>query len=384
MIFYRLISNKASCYAYNWWENTYAQFMFPNAKLKYQRLSEFYSNLGIENNFRLFFLSYLNYIDKQSTEPNILIDSTGLPNNIKIPITGLNNHNGKISNKIRLIIVTDKVHGFPIYFRYVPGNIVDVSTLYMVLNELKEYNINIDQLILDAGYYSESNILELVNNNIKFMTRMKPGKGLYEQLILNNIPDIKNENNYVTSGQRHLFVKKVPINIFKSKIPVYSFICLDIEKKCKDESYYYKNLDNKTPFKYKFLDELKHGVFILISTIDLNNSDVLPTYYTRQSVEQMFDFLKNEVGILPLRRHSEETFSGYLLLSFLSTIAFAAIDKKLKEKNFLFSLCLDSLSNLHAKKYINKLILDVPVKKVNDIAKVFKISIPKKILLPLS
>jgi transposase len=56
------------------------------------------------------------------------------------------------------------------------------------------------------------------------------------------------------------------------------------------------------------LDMNKNDVFILTSTIDVQNNEILPCYYTRQTVEQIFDYLKNEADILPIRVHSEHAF----------------------------------------------------------------------------
>ena len=61
----------------------------------------------------------------------VLVDSTGLPNDIQIPITAVDNHNHVISNEARLILVVDRKSGLPLYFRYVAGNIVDGSTLHV-------------------------------------------------------------------------------------------------------------------------------------------------------------------------------------------------------------------------------------------------------------
>ena len=40
----------------------------------------------------------------------------------------------------------------PIYFKYVCGNVVDVSTLTRTMKELKAYNIDTKFAVLDAGY----------------------------------------------------------------------------------------------------------------------------------------------------------------------------------------------------------------------------------------
>jgi hypothetical protein len=78
--------------------------------------------VGDERAQRAFFREYILYITQSKVEgTNILIDSTGLPNSIHFPLTAISNHNGEISNEIRLIYVTQQETGLPIYFRYGQG-----------------------------------------------------------------------------------------------------------------------------------------------------------------------------------------------------------------------------------------------------------------------
>ena len=43
---FKLLSGASNRYAEDWWEGSYARILFPNAKLRSQRLSEFYTALG--------------------------------------------------------------------------------------------------------------------------------------------------------------------------------------------------------------------------------------------------------------------------------------------------------------------------------------------------
>ncbi|MDR1597602.1 MAG: transposase [Holosporales bacterium] len=54
-----------------------------------------------------------------------------------------------------------------------------------------------------------------------------------------------------------------------------------------------------------------------MSSENIDAKDILKVYYTRQSIEQIFDTQKNNVDLLPLRAHSEITFRGHLMLTFL-------------------------------------------------------------------
>ncbi|MDR0676949.1 MAG: transposase, partial [Elusimicrobiota bacterium] len=310
----------------------------------------------------------------------ILIDSTGLPNDIKCNFTAINNHNGVVSNEIRLIVAMDKNTGFPIYYQYVPGNIVDVSTLENVIYNLIELGVNIDKLILDAGYYSESNISALFNLNIHFMTRMPQHYSIYNLLVKKYSPIIRKLENSVNYGHREVFVIKTQIEPFKTKIPLYAYVCLDLNKQHEDYLRYREKHDySKLTEEQYYNDCLKHGIFILISTLDLANNQLLPCYYSRQSIEQFFDTIKNDIDLLPLRTHKPITFSGHLMISFISNIIYFLIDKQLKEKKLSFTKGLFSLSHHFARIYRNNIIPNVPTKNINDILKVLGINISKQV-----
>lgn len=84
----------------------------------------------------------------------IWIDSTGLPNSVRMPITAVSNHNGEINEEVRLIYVMQRGTGIPFYMRYVTGNIIDITTM----NDLKAVGVDIKFAIMDAGYVTEANL----------------------------------------------------------------------------------------------------------------------------------------------------------------------------------------------------------------------------------
>jgi hypothetical protein len=379
LILYRLLTDYPNCCAYDIWESSIGQYLFPNASLQSQRISDFLKEIGTEDVHRLFFEGYIEFLKEINPKFIALIDSTGLQNSIKMSLTAVNNHNGIINNEVRLITAVDKISGYPIYFRYIAGNIIDVTTLKMIISELSAYNINIDQAILDAGYYSEDNIILLNDNKIPFLTRMVPRKGFYESLINQHVPNIRISENYVSYGERVLFIKMVHETVTNSKIPVICYICFDKDKYNKDFDKYYRNFDPKTSKEQQKIDELKFGIFILVSSIEIKSNQILPTYYSRQTVEQIFDLMKNDTSMLPLSVHNENTFSGHILICFMATVCLVAINNALKKSNISYNSSLRLLKLYCCRVYDQFLVTEQPTKKVNDIIKAFKIKIPSKI-----
>ena len=380
LIAFKLLDSAANSYANEWWEGSYARFLYPKAKLRSQRISEFLSQLGEEVTLRSFFERYYKFISGIVGKYNVLIDSTGLPNDIHFPYTAVNNHNGIISNEVRLIMVVEKTSGYPLYFKYVAGNIVDVSTMINVIEEIKEYGIGIEHSILDAGYYSKYNIEALYSEGIQFLTRLKPNTKLYKELIKEHVADLQSSKYAVKYRNRVVLIKRVPVELFGH--PGNAYVAIDLDRRSDEQKKYLNSaLEENIPSEEIDDKMARLGMFVLISSQATETKDILSLYYTRQAVEQVFDYCKNDVDLLPLRTHSEDTFRGHLLLSFLASVTFITVNKLMEGSKFCAKGTFHASRSLKCNVYANRLIPSVPNKNVNDIVKHLKLNLYKSYAL---
>jgi len=380
LIHYRSLQQGANCYAYAWWEGSYTRILYPNACMLSQRISEALKTIGDERLQRDFFHEYLRYIAPFCGN-GILVDSTGLPNDICFPLTAINNHGGEVSNEARLVLILDKNSGMPMYFRYVAGNIVDVSTLRTTLSEVRAYGVDIRYAIVDAGYYSEKNIRALQGSGISFVMRMIPNRKIYKDLINEHTSDIEDAKYLVKYRNRFVYIKRVEIELFDKT--GYAYIAEDIDRKHVEvKKYICGALENNDISPKEMNAEIrKKGLFILVASEPIDTNDILPLYYTRQAIEQVFDIGKNNADLLPLRVHGIESFRGHLLLSFLASAAYVMMNKILKKADFCAVGAYRILRNMKCKVFDSKIIVQEANKKMNDIAKQVKLIFP--IELPL-
>lgn len=231
MLFFYILCAMSNQHAEEWWEGSYARILFPKAALSSQRISEFLADIGEERRLRDFFGKYIPYVSAKCENcDDILIDSTGLPNNIHFPLTAISNHNGDISNEVRLIYVTQQETGLPIYFRYCPGNVIDVSTLARTIAELKANGMNTKFAILDAGYYDDENVRTLYECKVSFLTRLRENRKIYKEMVSEYLPSIQNEENLVEYNGRYVYIQCVPCCLVDD-YSAYAYICLDIGKR---------------------------------------------------------------------------------------------------------------------------------------------------------
>jgi len=371
---YKILGRCANRHAEDWWEGSYTRMLYPRAKLRSQRISEFYHKLGDEGVHRTFFTSYLEQVCK-SKRAGVLIDSTGMPNDIHFPLTAISTHNGVSSNEARLLLVVDRKSHMPLYFRYNAGNIVDVTTLRSTIAELEAFGIDTDYAIVDAGYCSKDNIQSLYGDDndsdkaIPFLTRIGTNLTLYKQLVADHSEDLLKSRHMLMQRDRLVSVKRVEIDLWGHK--GYAYVGMDHARREDEILKYAKTAleDNTVSHEEMDLTIKSKGSFVLISSEEIEPEDVLPLYYTRQVVEQVFDTSKNNTDLLPLRVHGEETFRGHLLLNFMATVVHLSINQLLKGTRYNTDGAFVILRNQKCKVFDDCILPKETTKKMNEIYK---------------
>ena len=387
LIFYLLLTNRgASCHAKIWYEGNYACLAFPYANLTSQNISRVLKELGREEIQRRFFGEYMSSIYGNDGAAGILVDSTGVPNATKMDITQISNHNGDINREVRLIYVIDRDNGMPIYFRYVAGNIIDVSTLITTVSELGQYGVSVRHAILDAGYFSEKNAAGLFESGIPFMTRLAPNKTAFKDAAAGNMDDLMSQKYACRYGERLVFVKKVPVNVCGHE--AYVYLCIDEDMYLMQHKKTILNaLDDKKDSDETDAAIKRLGAFAILTSEEVPEDKLLPMYYTRQQVEQVFDISKNYADLLPIRVQSEQAFAGHLLICFMATAIMQKLQQELlkrrskKAKSLNAESIFSYLRNQKCKVYKDYDIPQEPRKEVNAIYDIFKVQVPYKIPL---
>jgi transposase len=121
---------------------------------------------------------------------------------------------------------------------------------------------------------------------------------------------------------------------------------------------------------------LAKQIFILISSNVLDRKNVVPLYYKRQQVEQLFGISKDDFELLPLRVHSESTLRGYLLINFIALIIYVNLNNILGDK-YRVEETLQIMRNLKCKVYTNKLLISERTKPQREILEHLELLVPK-------
>ena len=303
-----------------------------------------------------------------------------MPNAIHFPLTAVNNHNGQISEEVRLIYVVQQQTGLPLFFRYVAGNVVDATTIHRTIAELKANGINTNMAILDAGYYNGKNADILLDANIPFISRMNSNYKVYTRAVKNHLDTLESRNNLVRFNNRLVYVKCIPCRIGeKENRPAFAYLCKDLTMKNQLQKHLLEKAADEDMRDSAVFDEMKeHGVFVLISTKQIPSKKILQVYYTRDQVEKVFELCKQDGKILPINVETEETFRGHLLMTFMVAAILKMLAKSLSKITITTESAFMILHEQHAILYrdASELITTEPTKNMNTIYSELGITCP--------
>ena len=374
LMIYRLCTQSAMYNCSEWISGNILSQLCKNINFSSQRISDFFSELSDELLQRKFFTEYLKLIG--GSKKSVIIDATSLPTQIQIDFNAWGKSDGKIDKQFRFLCVVDQVTKMPLFYRFIPGNITDVSTLQKTIEELKEMGVENSFILIDAGYFSEANISELFNQKIDFLTRLPARRKIYQEIILNHTDDIEKLENAYSMGSRSYFAKSLEIDLYAHK--AYAYIILDPDRKAKETKELLKEYCENKSDRDKKLDQLTFlscGVMVLVSSKEIAVDEILSSYYLRQSIEQIFGFSKSDLNLLPIRNRSEKTVKGYLFFQFLLLIFYIRIREKYL-KHYTVEQLVFILRKLKCKVYESRIIPSECDKRQREIFEQAEILVP--------
>ena len=307
----------------------------------------------------------------------MIIDATSLPNQINIDFNSWGRSDGKIEKQFKLLCVVDQLTKIPLFYRFLPGSLTDVTTLQTTILELESMGIKHSFTLLDAGYFSESNLCDLYKRKIGFLIRMPAGRKIYKDIILNKIAGIEDLSNAEMLGERSFFIRKLTIDLYGND--AYAYVVLDPERKAKETkkllNKYCNEKSERNEEKYK-LAYSSCGIMILVSSKDIPSNEVVSAYYLRQSIEQIFGFSKDDLGLLPIRNHNDLTVRGYLFLQFILLIFYIQIREKLFDISTVEQAIIN-LRKLKCKVFDERILPAEPTKTQRLIFEQTRVIVPK-------
>ena len=329
--------------------------------------TRFFDIMGDDSVRMTFFKAFVDM--RRASDPEFgkccYVDSTPLPNDIEDnPFNAFSSH-GESGNQCRLVLVADIASGDPVWFKIIPGNVLDVNTLKSITDDVKlSLGVEICEHVLDAGYaceeliraYSlggaEKTLVRIAANGKRvesaviredealadaepprktMVVKMPKRNGYGHMDMFDSVKGLLNNGKYDFVRERHsYFGIRKEVSIFGQRM--YAYIYVDHQNALAGYSDYMR--DHRNEFeglkdKEKTWRKYSSGFFVLLSNIRESPKDMLDRYFGRCFIETIFKTAKEYLQMLPLKKWNAKRVHGKMLADMISTIVYLSMRRNL-------------------------------------------------------
>lgn len=293
--------------------------------------------------------------------------------------------------QINLALLYGESSKLPVYYRKLPGNINDVSTVKRLLADLAFLSFDKVKLVMDRGFYSEDNINALFQKHYKFLIAAQKSLRLVKS-VLDEVRDSmrtrvhyhsifklnyysrtvdwayqetkKRSGKVETSDRRlylHLYYNEQKAlddkQAFNALLDTLETELFEGTRNPEHEKLYRKYYDvTETPVrgvsltpKQDAIDQIEkdYGYFALMSNDIKDPIEALSIYRCKDLIEKAFGNLKERLNMRRTSVASEENLEGKLFVQFVALMYLSYINTVMNEqglyKNYTFHELLDDL-----------------------------------------
>lgn len=288
------------------------------------------------------------------------------------------NRDGNFREQYNVALALSMDRLFPLHFRVLPGNIVDVTTLRMFLVELKAFGIERATLVAGRGFYSAGNLVEVAGNGYHVIGAIPARLKLFSKL-LTRARDIEHNRYARRRGKSVMYLKELEEEVRKGDevVRIKAVVVLNPEKRERDRRSrvgkileieeklveladrlaageyvgdlreVVKNLTGKynkcfkvtyskgvldVKRKPKAVERVQNrcGKYVVFSTdLEIDAMDILDRYMEKDVVEKAFFVMKQVEELQPTRYRLENRVMAYVFVCVLGYLLFSVFRARL-------------------------------------------------------
>ena len=224
---------------------------------------------------------------------------------------------GKVSKLIQIGLGVSFENGFPIFHKSYNGNISNIKILEDLMRVMAERGIN--TIVMDRGFYSESNVMDLNKLKMKMIVGVKQSIGIKKNILDNIERDkIYAARNQVTLKGTYVYVQEVKF-LFGKMIVIYNpkYEALKRDRLLADEA-----TDNEVKYV---------GYSLIFHNTVLKPDVVVKKYFDKDVVERSFRKMKGDVQLHPIRLWLPKRVNAHIKICYLSMCLLSLIKFKCKK-----------------------------------------------------
>ena len=359
LAFNRVLRPLAMQHVDTWYAGTALSLDDPKISLSGQRISELLERIGTSNIPQQLMGKLL---EGNRTKRTLIYDITSISSYSSLMhlLEYGYNRDGLSLPQINLSLIMDKDLGIPVMYDIYPGSISDVTTLTGTLTKLDAYGVEDYIAIMDRGFFSQNNLIEMLDKKISFIIAATFQLKDLKMLLTETQRDIENVDYLQKFKEHTLYVKPVTFPIGSHVLPGYLYYdpkrerdekevlngrLFDIREELaiirlkksqlahirffetagKLKNFFdWKQVDNRieATIRQNAVAQRTNlmGKFILFYSGDVDWMTCLSLYRERDEIEKEIEMMKSDLDVLPLNTHSDNTMRGFLFIVFLGLV----------------------------------------------------------------
>ena len=402
-------------------QKSFASYVVPNVLNSGLAVDTRYFDMMGDDNVRMtFFEAFVSHMrsERKDFGKCCYVDSTPIPNDIDDnPFNAFSSH-GESGIQCRLVLVADIATGLPVWFKIIPGNVLDVNTLKNVTDDVRtSLDVEICEYVLDAGYASEELVktyslgdaektllrIDARGNRVEsvvisedrnlaekgppfknIVVKMPFRKGYGHMDMFDSVKDLLNNGKYDFVREKHTyFGKRREVCLFGKRM--YAYVYVDHNNALggyRDYITAHPDEFAKLKDKEKTWRKYSAGFFILLSNIREEPKALLDRYFGRCFIETVFKTAKEYLRLLPLKKWNSQRVCGKMLSDMISVIIYLNMRKDTAGSEFAVTdvpTVTQSLMCSLGKDGIVR--IDPPNRQVKEIYRRFGIRLPNQFRL---
>lgn len=349
--------------------------------------SAYFDAMGDDDVKVSFFRSFVSMMRKKNKDfgKACYVDSTPLPNDIADnPFNALCSHGTGVCEMMsRLVLVLDDKYGLPVWYDFIGGSILDVSTIMKVVDDVKAtLDITIDSLVLDAGYVSKEMLSAFASSSSKtLVARMPARKGYPFRELYSMFHREMDKGKYAFVMRNHTYFGQKKEMVVQG-VRIWCYVYVDKENALMGARRYM--MENAEEYSSLSLHDkdwtlVKYGYFVLVANYEASPEEILSSYFSRAKIEEVFKTAKSYIALLPLSKWTAQRIKGKILSDMIALIITLNLQKELnscgESLNDLWGAC----SSLMCIRNKGEAIVETASKRVKELFSIFSIPVPASV-----
>ena len=351
-----------------------------------QRISEMLLNIPESAKLEFFKRQSRRRLEKEY----LAYDTTSVSSyseHIKSVRYGKNKDNDKLP-QVNMALIFGEESCLPVYYRVLPGNITDVTTIRKLVKDINFLEIDKLKLVMDRGFYSADNINALYNGHHKFLIAVKSNNKFVTALLEKAKGEMHDFAHYDSEHEvyhwksteewpyvqtdRHGKVtlaerRRIYVHIYyngqraEEEKRQFSKALATADAALRGggeltgaqmslcEQYFMVKETPKRGIQIQYMNDAiqkrmgQFGYFVLLSNDIKDPVAAIEIYRRKDMIEKAFDNLKERLEMKRTVVHSDQALAGKVFLQFLALIYISYIHKYMRDNNLYQNYTMQSL-----------------------------------------